>query len=461
MSDFLEKSLKQNLHNLYQSGDLTGLIEVLNEMPVVEVALFLADLPIEESLFVLQQFEPKIQAHIFSDLNERLQEDIIDLMTPRDFSKLLSNMLSDDRADVFKKLNVELQNKLLPFLTKQVREDILHLSSYKDGTAGSVMSSDFATITVDMTVEGALDKIRQDAPSKETIYYIYVVDDNMKLMGFISLKDLILAKPEDGIKEMVVEEYSFAHVDDDQETVAKKIETYDLIAIPIVNSRHQILGIVTHDDAIDILRQEQTEDMEKFMGISGAHENYTYLRNSVFQHVKNRSVWLISLAILGILSAFVIHQYEDILDSLVILALYAPMLADAGGNCGSQAATVIIRALAIGEIRMVDWLKVVWKEFRIGFVMSFILGILAFLKVVFLSYGTELPMGLSLTKVALVISLAIALQVVSSTSIGALLPLTAKYFKFDPAVVASPAITTFVDITGFLIYFSVTTYFLF
>lgn len=274
------------------------------------------------------------------------------------------------------------------------------------------------------------------------------------MIGFVSITDLILANPNSLVKDIMHEDIIYAHVDEDQETAARKIQIYDLIALPVVNGNNVLVGIITHDDALDVITQEHTEDMEKLMAIAGSHEAGVYLKTSSFKHFKNRSVWIVSIAALGLVSGMIIHSFEATLANLMILALYMPIVADTGGNTGSQSATVVVRALALREISFADIFKVLWKEFKISVLLALVLGILSYLKVLFLSSNSEIPKGFNLEKIGFVIALALSLQVITATLIGAFLPLIASRFKLDPAVVASPALTTVVDITGLLIYFS-------
>ncbi len=429
------------------------LIERLQQMPVVDVAEYLKHLPIEELLEVLLKFSVDEQGLIFADFPRELQFQIFTSLPLSKFSKLFSGMNSDDRIDFFRELEPEQQTVLLPFLDKVCREEVLKLSSYPEETAGGIMSTDFATVRIDMTVEQALAKIRKDAPSKKMLYYVYVVDENMVLQGFVSLKRLIMAEPGTKIEEILYRDFVVAYVDEDRESVAFKIEKYDLVAIPVINHQGQLLGIVSHDDAIEVIRAEHTEDMEKFMGIIPQEDDLNYEQTSVWIHFKKRVVWIASLAAVGVISGMIVHRFESAMEKLIILALYMPMVADTGGNAGSQAATVVVRALALGHLSVKDWLKVIWKEFRVSVLIAVCLGIIAFLKILFLSWETTIPAQFSLLAIALTITIALMLQVVTATIIGALIPIVVKAFGGDPAVAASPAITTVVDITGLLIYF--------
>lgn len=451
---------------LFQTSDaelkqrLIDYVSILNKMPVVEVAELLEKLESDyDRIDVMSQFPLDRQALILADLPITIQLSLFNAMSRKAFATIFEQMPTQAQVDFFQFLSKKAQTEILPFLSKSVRENILRLSAYPPDTAGGIMSLDYASVFERMTCAEAIAKVRADAPSKKLVYYAYVVNDEQTLLGFVTLKDLIMADPEQMIADVVHREFVFAYVDEDREEVAKKIEKYDLIAIPVVNRQMQLMGVVTHDEAIDIIRAEQTEDLEKFMGIAQRDTELNYLETSSWKHFQKRVTWVVTLAAVGIISGMIIHNYEKALEKMLILALYMPMVADTGGNVGSQAATVIVRALALGEFSVRAWLKVIWKETKVSSLLALCLGLLAFAKVLFLSWETEIPAEYSLVKVAFVISLALSLQVITATVIGAALPLVVKAFGGDPAVAASPAITTIVDITGLLIYFGTATLF--
>ncbi len=395
-----------------------------------------------------------LRAEIFSQLEKDVQVDMTELMKREELASLLAEMSSDDRVDLFKSIPEEKQEMILPALAQAEREDIRRLASYREGTAGAVMTSEYATLTPELTASEAIAKLRLEAPDKETIYYAYVIDEKRQLLGFISLKDLILARPEAKIRDIMHPDVVFAWVTDDQEDAARKIQKYDLLALPVVDSNKTLVGIITHDDAIDIITQEHTEDMEKFMAIAGRHEARSYLRTSAWDHFRNRSLWVFSLALLGFVSGYIVQSFEGMLIQFAILATFMPMLADTGGNTGSQSATLIVRALALKEVTTKDALKVIFKEIQVSLLLAFLLALVAFSRVLIFSGKSSVPDNFSPWTIAMAVSIALGIQVVSSTLIGALLPLAAAKLRFDPAVVASPALTTVVDITGLLIFFT-------
>ena len=451
----LEPENQDILENLSEQGKTAELVEMFEELPTRDVAEFMEEKPIEEVIQYLNKLDPDDQGRIASDFSLDLQLKLFHHLDRRTFAKIFGQMFSDIRADLYQELTKEEQIELLPYLDKKVREDVIILSAYPPETAGGIMTTDFATIFADMNAAEALAKIRKDAPSKDMIYYIYVVDHSMVMKGLVTLKDLVMHDPKDHVQEMLNEFFVYAEVNEDRESVAQKIEKYDLVALPVLNSLNQLVGIISHAEAIDIIQKENTEDLEKIMGISPSENDEEYMATSSFHHFKKRVVWLVSLAAIGILSGMIINEYQSVLEQFIILAMYMPMMAATGGNTGAQAATVVIRALSLGEVSDTDWLKIVFKETKISFMLSLCVAFLTYLKIAFLSFHSLLPEGFNMNYIGIIISIAIAVQVISSAVIGAGLPLVVRRMGGDPAVVASPAITTIVDITGLLIYFTI------
>jgi magnesium transporter len=419
-----------------------------------DVADFISALEPNEIRGILMHIEPQLRAEIFSHFNDGLQLDISETLNRRELVRLIADMSPDDRVDLIKHIPDERRERILPGLAQAEREDIRRLAAHAEGTAGAVMTSEYALLQPDLTVAAAIDRLRAEAPDKETIYYAYVVDKNRTLIGFVSLKDLILASPGKRIEDLMHREVICCRASDDQELAAGLIAKYDLLALPVVNGQNVLLGIITHDDAIDVINQEHTEDMEKFMAIGGSHETGTYLQTSAYEHFKNRIGWLVALALLGLVSGYIVHRYESLLLQFAVLATFMPMLADTGGNAGSQSATLVVRALAIGEIAFRDILRVLWKEFKVALPMAVFLAGLAYARVIFFAGNSTITIQYPLWLIGLAVSIALGLQVATATLVGALLPLAAARLKLDPAVVASPALTTLVDITGLLIFFS-------
>ncbi len=447
--------LAPELRELLAEKNYRALCDFCQSFHPAQVAEFLSALTPQEIWEILRQLTPSQRGEIFSHLDQQVQRTMIETLGREITGKLLSEMPPDDRVDLMKKLPKKKREAIIPAMAQAEREDLRRLIAYPEGTAGAIMTSEYAVLMPELTVEEALAKLRREAPDKETIYYSYVVDQNQRLVGFVSLKDLILASPRSKIQDIMHEDVIFARTTDDQEEAARTIQKFDLLAIPVVDENHRLVGIITHDDAMDVLQQEQQEDVEKLMAISGTHEVGAYMRLSTWDHFKSRIPWILGLAILGFVSGYIVQSYESILIQVAILASFMPMLADTGGNAGSQSATLVIRALALKEISARDALRILVKEFKVALLMAIVLALVAYLRVLLFIGHSSTAGTIAPLKVALAVAVALAIQVISSTLIGAFLPLIASSFRLDPAVVASPMLTTVVDITGLFIFFSI------
>ena len=445
------ESLKTLLTN-----NRSKLLDVLFETPAIEIAEFLENIDSEERLSLFLKLDDDVKGDVFCELKIEIQNEFYENLSKRTFVNVFNLMPSESRADFYKQLNSTKQAKLLPFLPKKIREDVLLLSSYSDNSAGGIMSTDFASIYNDMTVGEALEKLKEDAPSKKMLYYAYVVDYEMKMLGFISLHDLILTDKNQLISELIHSNFISAFVDDDKEEVSSMIERYSLVAIPILNHDNQLLGIVRYDDAINVIKNEQTEDLEKMMGISSYSNNVDYLSMSCVQNYYKRIGWLVGLFFLGILTSLVLNRYEMLMTQIPILTPFFPMISAVGGNTGSQSSSVIIRALSLEEIHISDFFKVVFKEMKISIMIALTMFIFAFFEGCVISYFSLDSYRESLF-IAVTVGISLLLQVVLSSIIGAALPLIVKMLKMDPAVIATPAIMTIVDVLGVVIYFTIAT----
>ncbi|MDI9430121.1 MAG: magnesium transporter [Planctomycetota bacterium] len=445
--------LAPELLELIDSGDFVTLREVVEAVHPAETADFVAALNDADIWRFLAAVSQQQAAEVFSHFELDRQVELACGANRRAMARMLEELPHDDRADLVQRLDPQVAEQILPLVAKAEREDIRKLVGYAEGTAGALMSSDYATLRPDMSVAQALEQVRLQAPNKETIYYIYVVDQDHGLIGLVSLKDLILARPTQQISDIMHEDVISADVSDDQEPVAHKIEKYDLLAIPVINGDSKLVGIITHDDVMDVIRQEQQEDVEKLMAIRGRHQAGEYLRTPAWTHFRNRVTWVVILAVLGLVSGLIVQSFEGLLLQFAILAAFMPMLADTGGNTGSQSATLVVRALAMEEVRPKDMLRVILKELKVSVLLACVLATVAFGRVLAFGSGSTMPQGASLAWIGMAISIALGLQVISATLIGAILPLVAARIKLDPAVVASPALTTIVDITGLLLFF--------
>ena len=441
--------LRESLSN----SDAADLKRFCSSRHLEIVADLLAMLSPGEAWNILLLLEKQLRAELFSHLDEDMQMRIGKKRDPQVLAEIVAEMPHDDRVDFLKRLPAKRRNAILPILAQAERDDIYALTAHEEGAAGAIMTTEYATLTPGLTAKDAITTLRHEAPDKETIYYCYIVAPDRRLLGFTSLKDLILADPKSVVGDLMHKASIFCWVDDDQEDAARKIAKYDLLALPVLDRDDRLVGIITYDDALDVIQDENTEDVERFMGISGAHEAGSYMGTSPWGHFKKRIGWLLGLAAMGIASGMILHHYENLLDSLVLLAIYIPMMTDSGGNAGSQSASMIIRALALGEIGPRDFWRVFSKELMTALLLALVLGAFGFAKVYFMSQGSTVPDGMSLSMIAICIAVALTIQIMSSTLFGAILPMAATVLRLDPAAVASPAITTVVDISGMLIYF--------
>jgi magnesium transporter len=396
---------------------------------------------------------------MIGELPESLVEDALYRFKPAELKVLFQELPDDDRVDILQDVSEGARHRFLSLLGREDEELTRSLLRYDEDTAGGRMTTSFGRLTADMTVKQALELLRHDQESTETLARIFVVDDVGHLLGKIRLRDLAFntwdTPVRDIMREVPVEQRVLATAD--QEEAANAVAKYDLVVIPVVDEFEHLLGVITHDDAMEILQQESQEDFEKLAGISGEGSEENYLVTSVVSHFRRRFVWLLGLAMLAIASGYVMLRFEDTLTSVFLLSLYLPMVVAAGGNTGGQASTMVIRAMSLGEIGPGAAMQVVWKELRLGLLLGASLGIAIAAVTIFVlpAFRPPLPDGITLGHFGAAVAVALATQVTTSTVVGAMLPLGARTVKLDPAVVAAPAITTLVDVSGMVIYFTV------
>ncbi|MDM1716650.1 magnesium transporter [Thiopseudomonas alkaliphila] len=388
------------------------------------------------------------RATVFSYLEPETQVRLAREFPRASLAKLVGEMPADERTDLFKHFDQSQRDALLPALAQAEREDIRKLSAYVEGTAGALMTSDYATLVKDMSVAEALAALRVEAPDAETIYHAYVIDQQRKLLGVVSLRELILSNPEALIKDLMVRDPIHSKVTDDQEEVAKKIARYDLIALPITDEKGAMVGIVTHDDAMDVASDEATEDFHRAGGVVSTVGN---LKDATIGLLyRKRVFWLVLLVFGNLFSGAGIAHYEDIIAANIVLVFFLPLLVDSGGNAGSQSATLMVRALATGEVVMRDWMSLLGRETLValclGGTMALAVSILGYIR------GDEV--------VALVLALSMVAIVLIGCIIGMSLPFVLSKMGFDPASASAPLITSVCDAAGVVIYLFIASQFL-
>ncbi|WP_432466238.1 magnesium transporter [Candidatus Cardinium hertigii] len=427
------------------------LVYCLEHASPIEVAEFLEKQTFDLVRTIFSNLSIPRQGEVFALFSDNALQMQLYYSIPKSiFAKIFSCMPSDLRVDFYQRLSNKEHVHLLPYLSRKIREDVIMLNAYLPDTAGGIMNTDFATVLNSMTIEEAIDKIREDAPSKKMLYYIYVVDDKMRLVGFVSLKDLVMHAPREKIETILKVNFVYATVDEDQEIVAKKIEQYDLVAIPILNQEGQIVGIVSYDDAIAIIRAEQVEDMDRFMGITSEEDTPGYLKVSTLQHLKKRIKWIVLVFMASIVGHAFMHAKSSFFTQFNLI-FYLSMITDTGGNVGSQVASVVLQALNRGQVSLSDWVRIILKELRIAITLASLLFFLTYIKL-FVTSSLDADTNRSF-QVMFVVALSIVVQIICSAFIGAAFPLAAKYFNGDPAVAANPMINITVEILGIIIYY--------
>ena len=446
--------LAPDLKELVDAADGENLRAFCTECHPASVGEFLSALKPEDIHYVLRLVEPQLRAEIFSNLDESVQEDTAELLPREELAELLTEMPSDDRVHLFRRLPERRQEDVMPAIARVEREEIRRLIVYEEGSAGAIMTSEYATVPPDLTVVEAVNHLRQVAPRSETIYYAYVLDADRKLVGSVSLRDLIIAPRQAKVRDLMQTEVVSVNASADREEAVRLIRQYDLLALPVVSDDDVLVGIVTYDDAMDVLVQENAEDVEKMASISGAHEGSSaYLAASPWELFRGRALWIVAFSVVEMLAGSIILRYEGAIGKVPLLAAFIPMLTEAGGNTGCQSAAMVVRGLATGEFEPGDFLRIAFKEFGIAILLGLSLGLVAFGRALFCgSAGDSLA---ATAHIALTIAVAIGAQVVSATVLGALLPLAASKLRLDPAVVSNPLLATMVDVTGLLLYFAI------
>jgi magnesium transporter len=448
--------LNDALGEFLARGDLESLTAALAGTHPADIANFLAGLEPGEAVRVLALLPLPRQAAVFGYCEPDDQVAMAALLSRANLAAIVGAMSHDERADLFNRLPRDQQDVLLPGIAHAEREDIRKLSSYPEGTAGSVMTSDYVTLPVDITARAAIEKLRREAPDKETIYDSYIVDDARRLVGVISLRDLLLARDEDIVGQIMRRDVIFARAGDSREEVAAKIARYDLLALPIINGGDMLVGIVTADDAMDVQADAAEDDFSKIAAIQHGHRGgsqhaLTGLKDAgVFLLYRMRVVWLVILVFGNLFSGEGIAFFEDTIKAHVALVFFLPLLIDSGGNAGSQSATLMVRALATGQVRMEDWGRMIGREVLV----AGLLGLTMALAVSVIGYVRSGP------DIALVVAAAMVVIVLVGSTIGMSIPFVLSRLGLDPAAASAPLITSICDAAGVLIYFSIATAYL-
>lgn len=419
-----------------------SILDVMNE---VDIASLLSTLSDKELALAFRLIPKDKAAEVFSNMDTSMQTYLVTMFTEKELKELLDDLYMDDTVDMLEELPANLVKRILATVSASDRSMINQLLNYPEDSAGSIMTTEYVDLREEMTVGQAMAHIKKTGIHKETIYTCYITE-RRKLVGIVSAKDLMTTDDDVPIKDLMETEIISVYTHSDQEQVAQLFTKYDLLALPVIDQDGRMVGIVTFDDAMDVMVDEATEDITKMAAINPSEK--TYFETSVLQHAKNRIPWLLILMFTSIITGTIITRYENAFAAIPLLVSFIPMLMDTGGNCGSQSATLIIRGIALDEIRFTDLFKVMFKEFRISLIVGAFLAVANGIRI-FIQYHNP---GL-----AVVIACSLMETVIMAKLVGCILPLLAKKVNLDPAIMASPLITTLVDTFSILIYFNIAT----
>jgi len=438
----------ENILELYESKKYAVIRDIFSDMNPVDIASLLNDIPKERSAILFRLLPKELAAETFVEMDSDVQEHLIKSFSDTELKDVIDELYLDDAVDIIEEMPANVVKRILSNTDATTRSMINKILKYPEDSAGSIMTIEYVSLRKNMTVADALTRIRRTGIDKETIYTCYVTENNRKLIGMVTAKDLLLSEEDTEIIEIMQTNLIFAHTHTDKEEVSQMFSKYDLLALPVVDDEERLVGIVTVDDALDGMEEEATEDIEKMAAI--VHVDKPYLQTSVWETYKSRIPWLLLLMISATFTGMIITKFEDALSVSIILSACIPMLMDTGGNCGGQASVTVIRALSLDDIEFKDIFRVIWKELRVGIMCGVSLAIVNFIKMMIIN-GRDPDVTVIMI---IVISIALFFAVVIAKFVGCTLPLLAQKIGFDPAVMSSPFITTIVDALTLLIYFN-------
>lgn len=432
------------IKELIETKDFKGLRDFLRERHPADIVDILRELDPTERVMGFRLLDKNKISEVFALFEPVEQEELLKQFTEQHAKEILVQMQPDDRTQLFDELPAHVVEKLLKLLPPADRREANELLNYPHNSAGRIMTPEYVDLQMDMTVANALEHIRKTGPNRETIYICYIVDETKKLRGVASLKNIILANPDQLIKDIMNENVFYVHTTDDQEKAVQVVQKYDILAVPVVDNEDRLVGIVTVDDVLDVVQEEVTEDFQRMAGIRTIEEEY--FRIGFSKRVINRVSWLVILVIAATISQTILKSYSGVLSSVLALAYFIPMLTGSGGNTGSQSSTLIIRALATGEVNFKEWWRIILREFKVGVSLGLVMGLIAF---------TIAAISLGQIMLALTVGVSLCIVVSVGNIVGVAIPLFFRFMKLDPAFVSAPLIATILDATGLVIYFEI------
>ena len=440
----------EELLDLAEKKQYLKLKERLVDLNEVDIALFIEELDSEKTVVVFRMLPKELATDVFACLPVEKQQHIINSITDRELNFIMDDLFVDDAVDMLEELPATIVKRVLQNASPDTRKLINQFLKYPENSAGSIMTAEYVGLKKRMTVEQAFAYIRKHGVDKETIYTCYVMDDKRHLEGVVTVKDLLMNPYETVIGEIMDTRVIKAVTTEDREEVVDTFNKYDLLSLPVVDQDDRLVGIITVDDAVDVMEQEATEDFEKMAAMLPSER--PYLKTSVLQLAKNRILWLLILMLSSTITGSILAEYEAAFAAVPLLVTFIPMIMSTGGNSGSQSSTMIIRGMSVGEIEPSDILKVIWKEVRVGVICGLCLAVVNYVRLIIIYPGREM--------ICLTVVLSIFFIVIIAKTIGCTLPIGAKVLKLDPAIMASPMITTIVDCLSLMIYFALACRFL-
>lgn len=446
--------MEKEILELIEGKNYTRLRNMLSEMNPADIALLLEEVPSRELPVVYRILPKEIAAEVFAYMESDMQQLLVESFSDAELREVLEELFMDDTVDLVDEMPANVAKRILKQTDAATRKMINKLLAYPDDSAGSIMTTEYVDLKRDMTVEDAFDRIRAKGTDTENIYTCYVIDKSRKLYGIVSVKDLLLSPKNDIIEDIMEENIIFANTLDDKESVANQFDKYDLVALPVVDTENRLVGIVTVDDAIDVIQEEATEDMERMAAIISS-EDKSYFKTGIFSTFKSRIPWLMFLMLSATFTGAIISSFEAKLTVFPALIAFIPMLMGTAGNCGSQSSVTVIRSISLGDVEFRDIFRVLWKEIRVAVLCGIVLGMVNFIKMYLVDYLllNNFDNGKQIVEITIV-CLTVFFTAIVAKLVGSALPIIAKKIGFDPAVMASPFITTIVDAITLVIYFA-------
>lgn len=441
-----ENEILEEVKKLIESKKINHLHDYLETINSADLPSILEEITEDQAIMVFRLLSKEQAAEAFVLMEADEQEKLINYLTDSEIKNVMNELYMDDAVNLIEEMPSNVVKRILANTKPENRKIINELLKYPDETAGSMMTTEFIDLKENMTVADAFDFIREKGMKKETVYNCYVLSVDRKLLGVIDIKDLLLADRNALVEDIMDTNVVEANTLEDQEEITKLFDKYDCVAVPVVDKERRLVGIITIDDAIDVMKEETLEDFEKMAAIAPAETSY--FKTSVFSHAKNRILWLFILMFSAMITGAIIENFQGAIASLPILVAFIPMLMDTGGNCGSQSSTLIIRGLAMDEITSKDLFKAMWKEFRVALLVGASLALVNSCRIMIQYHDI---------KIALVVSVTLMFTVILAKLLGCILPMLAKKLKLDPAIMASPLLTTIVDTVSVLLFFSIST----